>query len=135
MILVSHTIISQYFLFLGLILYIECIGTSDFLRLMDALYNFFWTITGIDVINLDRMFLQDWVEWYYERHWIFLWKKEWRIMQMQLQWWLGGIVCQTIVHMIQWNQLIQTWKIHKHMFWNIYHIDCKCKLFSSKNLS
>ena len=38
------------------------------LRLMDILAILFCTIPDIDMVNLDRLFLQGWVKWYSERH-------------------------------------------------------------------
>ena len=71
-------------MFLGLILFPECIVPYGFLRLMDALEIYFFTITGIDMIKLDILFPQDWVKWYSERHWIFLGQKLLELLQMQL---------------------------------------------------
>ena len=62
-------------LFLGFILLLECMVLSDLFNIVDALAILSRTIPGIDVVNLDRLFLQDRVEWYSERHWIFLRQK------------------------------------------------------------
>ena len=43
--------------------------------LMYVLEIVFWTIPGIYVVNLDRIFLHDWVEWYSGRHCICLRQK------------------------------------------------------------
>ena len=43
--------------FLGLIWLIEFIYPFDFLKLMDILEIFIWTIAGIYVVNLDGLFL------------------------------------------------------------------------------
>ena len=39
---------------------------------MEALDISLWTITGIYVVNLDRIFIQDWVELYSKSHCICL---------------------------------------------------------------
>ena len=69
LILVSNTRIFHQVLFLGLILFPEYIGTFVSFKIMGALAILFWTIPGIDVENWYRIFLQDLVEWYSERHW------------------------------------------------------------------
>ena len=70
LILVSHTRIFQQVLFLVLNLFPECIIPSDFLMLMDVFAILFCTNTYIDKVQLDRLFLQGWVKFYLERHWI-----------------------------------------------------------------
>ena len=68
-ILLSHTTIFQRVLFLGLIWLVGCISLSDLLNPMDVLSIYFWTISGIDVVNFERLFLQDSVELYHENNW------------------------------------------------------------------
>ena len=68
-ILVSHTRIFQKVLFLGLVLLPEWIVPSNFFKIMDVLAILFCTIPFIDMINLDRLFMQDRVKWYSESKW------------------------------------------------------------------
>ena len=62
LIIVSHTRIFHKFMFLELILFHECIVLSDLLRLMYVLVILFRTIPDIYVVNLYRLFMQDWVK-------------------------------------------------------------------------
>ena len=55
-------------LFPVLILLLGCVIPSDIMRLMDVLIIFFCTIPDIDMVNLDRPFLQGESKWYSERH-------------------------------------------------------------------
>ena len=135
LILVNHTRIFQHLLFIGFIVLTEYIGTSDLLRLMYALAILFWTFPGTDGVNLDILFLQDWVELYSERNWICLILKNSSLMQMQFKRWCEGRGCQPLVHMRQRNKLLQAWIIYMYMLWNIDHIDYQCLLFSLWKIS
>ena len=42
---------------------------------MDILAILFCTNPDIDVVNLDRIILQDWLKWYSEMHWMCLRQK------------------------------------------------------------
>ena len=64
---VSHTIISHQVLYLWLIWFLECIYRFGLLKLMDVLVILFWTIPGINVVHLGRLFMQDWKKWYSKR--------------------------------------------------------------------
>ena len=75
LILISHTIIFQQVLFLVLDLLPEWIITSDLLKLIYVLAILFCTNPDIDVVNLDRLFLQGRVKRYYERNGICLRQK------------------------------------------------------------
>ena len=107
LILGSYTRIFHQVFFLGLILFPECIAPSGFLRLMYILLILFCTIPGIDVVNLDRLFMQDRVKWYSEIHWMCLIQIELDLLKIKFQWWWNGRRCHQHVHMIQLSKLLQ----------------------------
>ena len=57
----SHARIFQRVLFLGLISLPECIIPYHFLRIIDVLEILFCTNPDIYMVNLDRLFMQGWV--------------------------------------------------------------------------
>ena len=70
-ILVGHTVIFHQVLFLVVPWLPEWLIPYGLFRLMGILDFLFSTNQDIDKVNLDKLFIKGWLEWYSEKHWRF----------------------------------------------------------------